>query len=65
MKSKAALFLEYLWLLIAVISLSSGIYQWYSNNLKNAGVFLAMVAVSLLMYNFRRHLRNKQENQEE
>ncbi len=65
MKSKAGLFLEYLWLLISVISLSSGIYQWYNGSLKNASIFFIMVVVSLLMYNFRRHLRNKQDKQEE
>ena len=63
MKSKAGIFLEYLWLLIATISLGAGIQQWYSGTIKNAGIFFAMLTVSLLMFTFRRRLRkNAKDN---
>lgn len=63
MKSKAGMFLEYLWLLIAAISLIAGIQQLYSGSLKNGGIFTVMIFVALLMYSFRRNLRKKAKDQ--
>jgi len=61
MKSKITLFLEYLWLGIALISFVAAMYEWYSSNLKNSSVFFVMVFISILMFSIRRNLRNKQK----
>ena len=61
MKSKITLFLEYLWLGIALISFVAAMYEWYSSNLKNSSVFVVMVSISILMFSIRRNLRNKQK----
>jgi len=57
MKTKAGIFVEYLWMAIAAFSLIAGIQQWYTTNLKNAALFFVMLAVSIFMYSFRRKLR--------
>ena len=65
MNSKATIFIEYLWLVIAVGSLSAGLHQWYNSSLENSLLFFAMVFIALLMYTFRRHLRRQQNNKKE
>lgn len=63
MKSKAGIFVEYLWLAIATVSLIAGLQQWYSSSLENAALFFVMLIVAVLMYSFRRKLRqNNKKN---
>lgn len=62
MKSKAGIFVEYLWLAIAFISLIAGLQQWYTSSLENAALFFVMLVVSILMYYFRRKLRLNHKN---
>jgi len=65
MNAKFGVFIEYLWIAIALFSLASGLYQWYSGDMEQASVFLMMLFVAILMYNFRRRIRlkaNKKKN---
>jgi len=66
MKSKAPLFIEYLWLGIVIASLLAGLHQWYYEGFKNSSPFFVMLFISILMFTFRRHLRlkNKTESDE-
>lgn len=60
MSSKAGIFIEYLWLIIAVASFIAGIHQWYTSSFENSSMLFIMVFISVLMYGFRRRLRKKQ-----
>ena len=62
MNKKFGAFIEYLWIAIALFSLASGLYQWYNADMEQASVFLMMLFVAILMYNFRRRMRLKAEN---
>jgi len=55
----ASLFLEYLWLVIAIVSLFASIYHMYFNGLKDTWALIAMTIIAGIMYAFRRHLRIK------
>ena len=62
MNTKFGVFIEFLWIAIALFSLASGLYQWYSGDLEQASIFLMMLFVAILMYNFRRRIRTKSNN---
>ena len=65
MNAKFGIYIEYLWVAIALFSLASGLYQWYNADIEQASVFLMMLFVAILMYNFRRRMRikaNKKNN---
>jgi len=59
MNSKAGIFIEYLWLTIAVIALIAGLHEWYKSNTENSSMFFIMVFISLLMFSFRKYMRKK------
>ena len=62
MQGKFGLFIEYLWIGIALFSISVGAYQWNKNGFEEASVFIIMIFIAIFMYSFRRYLRKKTEN---
>jgi len=57
MNKIAALALENLWLILAVVTLAGGIYESVRNGLRKGYVFFILFAVSLIMYIYRRNRR--------
>ncbi len=64
MKHKVPVFLEYLWLLIAISSLGLFLYKWYIIDFKESVPLLIIVFVAILMYAFRKGLRKKNKQKE-
>ncbi len=64
MKHKAPIFLEYLWLLIAIVSLGLFFYEWYVTNFKESIPLLIIVFLAILIYAFRRNTRIKNKQKE-
>ena len=54
-------FIEYGYLLIAIILIVESIMHWNSNRQK-AYIFLAFSILAILMYFFKKHFRRKIEN---
>ena len=54
-------FIEYGYLLIAIILIVESIMHWNSNRQK-AYIFLAFSILAILMYFFKKHFRKKIEN---
>ncbi len=60
MKRKIPVFLEYLWLLVAIVSLIMGFFQWYKVGLNEGISFFIITLVSIFMYAYRRRFRIQQ-----
>jgi len=64
-KEKVSLFIEYIWLVAAIISLIAGIHKTYYHGFEQSWLFFILVPVALIMYSLRRHLRKQQNNTKE
>ena len=61
-KEKVSLFIEYTWLAAAIVSLIAGAHKTYHHGFNQSWLFYILVAVALLMYSLRRHIRKQQNN---
>ncbi len=66
-QNKASLVLEYMWIIIALLSLAIAIQNSIQGNWQNAKMFYIFFPVAIIMYLFRRNLRLKKqkENQDD
>jgi ABC-type Fe3+ transport system permease subunit len=62
MNKKAALVLEYMWLILGIITLASGIYETIRSGFSEAYLFFIMTVISLFMFSYRRRLRKSRES---
>ena len=64
MKNKIGIFIEYVWLTLAALSIIGGIHKTYYHGFEQSWLFFVITPIALLMFYLRRHLR-KQNNKEE
>lgn len=62
-QNKASLILEYVWIIISLLSLAIAIQNTINGNWENARMFYIFVPIALGMFFFRRNLRKKKNNQ--
>jgi len=62
-QNKASLVLEYVWIIISLLSLAIAIQNSIAGNWENARMFYIFVPIALGMFFFRRNLRKKKNNQ--
>jgi len=63
-QNKASLVLEYVWIIITLLSLAIAIQNSIQGNWKNAKMFYIFVPVAFGMFLFRRNIRIKQQKQD-
>lgn len=63
-KNKIGIFIEYVWLTAAALSLIGGVHKTYYHGFEQSWLFFVITPIALLMFYLRRHLR-KQNLKEE
>ena len=62
-QNKASQILEYVWIIISLLSLAIAIQNSITGNWENARMFYVFVPIALGMFFFCRNLRKKNNNQ--
>lgn len=61
-QNKASRILEYIWIIISLLSLAIAVQNTINGNWENARMFYIFVPIALGMFFFRRNLRKKNNN---
>lgn len=60
-KNKLAIFLEYAWLVLAIVSLGAGVHKSIVFSLQESILLYVIAVISLAMYIFKKQMRKKRE----
>jgi len=61
MNKKSAHILEIFWLIVAILSLGTGIHQTFHEGISRSWLFLLISLISFGMYSLRRNFRKKKD----